>query len=93
MKTYTVLKDFLDRYDNDRHCKPGEDHSPHDQERADLLLSQGFIGPVLEPPEKEKETTGKEVPEKKERKPRGRKGKNENESDDVSDSDEPGEAE
>lgn len=92
MKTYTVLKDFLDRYDNDRHFKPGEDHTPHDQERADLLLSQGFIGPVLEPPEKE-ETADKEVPEKKERKPRGRKATKDNESDDVSDSDEPGKAE
>ena len=40
---YEVLKDFLDRYDNGRHCRPGEPHVPPTQERAEQLIREGFI--------------------------------------------------
>ncbi|MFW5438747.1 hypothetical protein [Paenibacillus apiarius] len=40
---YVVLKDFLDRFDNMRHCKPGESHEPPNDERAQQLIKLGFI--------------------------------------------------
>lgn len=40
---YVVLKDFLDRFDNRRHCKPGELHDPPNEERAKQLIELGFI--------------------------------------------------
>lgn len=43
---YVVLKDFLDRFDNRRHCKPGEIHFPPNEERAKQLVELGFIAPV-----------------------------------------------
>lgn len=56
---YVVLKDFLDRFDNKRHCKPGEPHVPPNEERAKQLVDLGFIAVVEEqaksdqaPPEK-----------------------------------------
>ncbi|MNW39624.1 hypothetical protein D3C74_167160 [compost metagenome] len=45
---YRVEKDFLDRFDNFRHCKPGEPHIPPNDERAKQLLDQGFISVVEE---------------------------------------------
>lgn len=97
MKTYIVIKDFLDRFNNRKHMKPGDEHTPHDQDRADLLLSQGFIGPILEPPEPEKddkqsdkpETKTSEKPKSSNRKPRSTKA----DKDDVSDDDESGKVE
>lgn len=91
MKTYIVKKDFLDRFNNRKHMKPGDEHTPHDQDRADLLLSQGFIGPILEPPEPVKEEKKAAEPEKEKpkRKPRTTK----TDKDDVSDEDESGKAE
>lgn len=43
---YRVEKDFLDRFDNHRHCKPGEPHDPPSTDRAQQLLEQGFISQV-----------------------------------------------
>lgn len=45
---YVVLREFLDRFDNMRHCRPGEQHSPPNEERAKQLLEQGFIAVVEE---------------------------------------------
>lgn len=64
---YIVLKDFLDRFDNKRHCKPGEDHHPPTEERAQQLVELGFIAPVSEPQE------SNPVPEPEKPKGRGRK--------------------
>lgn len=56
MKTkYVVKKDFLDRYDNLRHCRPGEIHTPPNEQRAQQLLDQGFIALVKEPQETSKD--------------------------------------
>lgn len=46
---YVVIKDFLDRFDNRRHCKPGELHVPPNEERAQHLIELGFIAPIVEP--------------------------------------------
>lgn len=43
---YIVLKDFRDRFNNMRHCKPGEEHVPPNEERAKQLVDLGFISPV-----------------------------------------------
>lgn len=45
---YVVIKDFLDRFDNNRHCRPGEPHEPPSEQRAKQLLDQGFISEVKE---------------------------------------------
>lgn len=47
---YVVLKEFKDRYDNDRHCHPGEPHTPPNEERANQLIQLGFIKAVTEAP-------------------------------------------
>lgn len=52
---YVVLKDFLDRFDNRRHCKPGEIHIPPNEERAKRLVELGFIRPVEETKSRVKE--------------------------------------
>lgn len=46
-----VEKEFLDRFENMRHCKPGEEHVPHNEERAKLLIEQGFISEIKSEPE------------------------------------------
>ncbi|MFD3261858.1 hypothetical protein ACE3MQ_24980 [Paenibacillus lentus] len=46
MAKYVVEKDFLDRFDKHRHCRPGESHVPPSEERAEQLLKQGFISVV-----------------------------------------------
>lgn len=43
---YVVEKEFLDRYDNGRHCRPGELHKPPNKERAQQLIELGFISEV-----------------------------------------------
>lgn len=43
---YVVVKDFLDRFDNMKHCKPGDPHEPPNEERAKQLMDQGFIAAV-----------------------------------------------
>ncbi|URN94561.1 MAG: hypothetical protein NAG76_22555 [Candidatus Pristimantibacillus lignocellulolyticus] len=43
---YIVIKEFLDRFDNLRHCKVGESHIPPNDERADQLVEKGYIEPV-----------------------------------------------
>lgn len=35
-----------------RHCKPGEFHTPPNEERARQLIEQGFITPVEDPEQK-----------------------------------------
>lgn len=45
---YVVAKEFLDRFDNMRHCKPGDPHVPQTEERAAQLIEQGFIAAVEE---------------------------------------------
>lgn len=46
-----VEKEFLNRFENMRHCKPGEEHVPHNEERAKLLIKQGFISKIKSEPE------------------------------------------
>lgn len=57
---YVVLKEFLDRFDNKRHCHPGESHKPPTEERAQQLIDLGFIAAVKkeEPLEEPVETQG-----------------------------------
>ncbi|MEC0242770.1 hypothetical protein P4H66_23445 [Paenibacillus dokdonensis] len=52
---YVVEKDFLDRFDNQRHCRPGDPHKPPNKERAQQLLELGFISEVKEQHAKKKE--------------------------------------
>jgi len=40
---YVVIKEFLDRFDNLRHCKVGETHIPPNDERAEQLVEKGYI--------------------------------------------------
>lgn len=54
---YIVLKDFLDRFDNLRHCKPGEIHVPPNEERAKQLIDGGFIVSLPSDEEKSNEQT------------------------------------
>ncbi|CAM5794843.1 hypothetical protein [Brevibacillus borstelensis] len=61
---YVVLKDFLDRFDNLRHCKPGEPHVPPNDERAKQLIAQGFIAAVEEEPQRTQRGRKNEVKEK-----------------------------
>lgn len=49
---YVVKKEFLDRFDKFRHCKPGEPHTPPNQERAEQLLTLGYISAVEQSSEK-----------------------------------------
>lgn len=43
---YIVIKDFLDRFNNKKLCKVGEEHVPPNEERAQLLIDKGFIEAV-----------------------------------------------
>lgn len=43
---YIVIAEFLDRHDNMRHCKVGERHEPHNEERARQLVELSFIEKV-----------------------------------------------
>lgn len=69
MAKYVVEKDFFDRFDNDRHCRPGEPHVPPNEERAEQLLKQGFISVVDkktdDKPKEGKSTGARKVPGKK----------------------------
>lgn len=61
---YVVLKDFYDRYDSDRLCRPGEPHTPPNEDRAKQLIDLGFIKAVPEEPTPgDKEQQGEEKPE------------------------------
>lgn len=51
---YRVEKEFTDRFDNGRHCFPGEPHKPPNKERAQQLLELGFISEVKSEPSKKK---------------------------------------
>lgn len=55
---YVVAKEFLDRFDNMKHCKPGDPHVPPSEERAAQLIEQGFIVAV-----EEQKTTKKRKPD------------------------------
>lgn len=70
MKTvkYVVKKEFLDRFDGMRHCKPGEAHVPPSEERAKQLVELGYI---VAYPEQENETRKPEKSSTKVTKPRG----------------------
>jgi len=58
---YVVLKDFTDRFDGGRYCRPGEPHTPPNKERADQLIQLGFIKavPEAQAPSSEKESEDK----------------------------------
>lgn len=63
MAKYVVEKDFRDRFEGHRHCRPGEAHVPPNAERAEQLLRQGFISVVDEktddkPKQESKAATG-----------------------------------
>lgn len=63
---YIVQKEFLDRFDNLRHCKPGEPHVPPNKERAEQLVSLGFIIAVGEKQKAKSagDNDGKQEPDK-----------------------------
>lgn len=63
---YVVQKEFLDRFDNLRHCKPGEQHVPPNKERAEQLVNLGFITPVADKPKSKAagDPDGKQEPDK-----------------------------
>jgi len=77
MTKYIVTKKFYDRYANMKLFVPGDTHEPHSEERAQQLLTQGFIAAVndekaeatLPKQEKPKETKGRG--KKDELKPKG----------------------
>lgn len=48
MAKYVVEKEFRDRLDGYRHCRPGDPHVPPNEDRAKSLLDQGFISVVAE---------------------------------------------
>lgn len=48
LSNYVVTKAFLDRFDDLKHCKPGDPHTPPNEERAQQLLKQGFIAVAKE---------------------------------------------
>lgn len=43
---YVVIRNFIDRFNNRRLCKVGEEHVPPNEERAQLLIDKGFIEAV-----------------------------------------------
>lgn len=51
---YVVERDFLDRFDDLRHCHPGEPHKPPNKDRAQQLLELGFISEVKNDSSKKK---------------------------------------
>ncbi|UED78046.1 hypothetical protein [Brevibacillus sp. DP1.3A] len=68
---YVVQKEFLDRFEDNRHCKPGEPHEPHNEKRAKQLVDLGFI--VEAKPTQTKEATNQNPKDK----PNGKSGKDE----------------
>lgn len=48
MKSYVVINEFLDKYDNHNYCAVGSVHTPHNEARAKLLLDLGFLGEEVE---------------------------------------------
>lgn len=57
---YVVTNEFLDRFDNMRHCKLGEPHVPPTEDRAAHLLDLGFIEVVEEQKDKNEESNQKQ---------------------------------
>lgn len=62
MAKYEVVKEFLDRYDENKHLHPGDTHKPHSEDRAKQLGELGFIKVVADKPEVKKGNKGKAEP-------------------------------